>query len=102
MLFCDVSFHVCDWVKSLDALRTGDMTNAYEIVVGNLKGRDPLEYLGLDGRITLVQTLKKQSGEVRAGRIWLRIGTSDWSCEHGNEPSGSIKSEEFLDHLSDY
>jgi hypothetical protein len=53
------------------------MTNAYEIVVGNLKGRDPLEYLGLDGRITLVQTLKKQSGEVRAGRIWLRIGTSD-------------------------
>jgi hypothetical protein len=23
-------------------------------------------------------------------------------CEHGNEPSGSIKSKEFLDELSDY
>jgi hypothetical protein len=23
-------------------------------------------------------------------------------CEHGNEPSGSIKSGEFLDQLSDY
>jgi hypothetical protein len=23
-------------------------------------------------------------------------------CEHGNEPSGSIKCEEFLDQLSDY
>jgi hypothetical protein len=24
------------------------------------------------------------------------------SFEHGNEPLGSIKSEEFLDHLSNY
>jgi hypothetical protein len=24
------------------------------------------------------------------------------SCEHDNEPSGSIKAEEFLDYLSDY
>jgi len=24
------------------------------------------------------------------------------SCEHGNEPSGSIKGREFLDYLSDY
>jgi hypothetical protein len=24
------------------------------------------------------------------------------SCEYGNEPSGSIKDEEFLDQLSDY
>jgi hypothetical protein len=23
-------------------------------------------------------------------------------CEHGNEPPGSIKGEEFLDQLSDY
>jgi hypothetical protein len=23
-------------------------------------------------------------------------------CEHGNEPSGSIKCEKFLDYLSDY
>jgi len=24
------------------------------------------------------------------------------SCEHGNEPSGSIKGMEFVDYLSDY
>jgi hypothetical protein len=24
------------------------------------------------------------------------------SCEHGNEPSGSIKGREFTDYLSDY
>jgi hypothetical protein len=24
------------------------------------------------------------------------------SCEHDNEPSGSIKGEEFLEYLSDY
>jgi hypothetical protein len=24
------------------------------------------------------------------------------SCEHSNEPTGSIKGREFLDHLSDY
>jgi hypothetical protein len=29
------------------------------------------------------------------GFIWLRIGTS--SCEHDNEPSGSIKGRKFLD-----
>jgi hypothetical protein len=28
---------------------------------------------------------------------WMRRG----SCEHGNEPSGSIKGVEFLDWLSD-
>jgi hypothetical protein len=33
---------------------------------------------------------------------WLWLGYSGGSCEHGNEPSGSIKSEEFLDQLSNY
>jgi hypothetical protein len=31
------------------------------------------------------------------GFIWLRIGTSGRSCEHDNEPSGSIKGGEFVD-----
>jgi hypothetical protein len=36
------------------------------------------------------------------GRIWLRIGTSGGSCEHGNKPSGSIREGEFFDKMSDY
>jgi hypothetical protein len=29
------------------------------------------------------------------GYVWLRIGPVARSCEHGNEPSGSVKGEEF-------
>jgi len=38
----------------------GDMRNAYKILVGNLKGRDHLEYLGVDGKIILEQILAKR------------------------------------------
>jgi hypothetical protein len=39
---------------------TGDRRNAYKILVGNLKGRDHLEYLGVDGKIILEQILAKR------------------------------------------
>jgi hypothetical protein len=37
--------------------------------------------------------------DVRAwcGYDWLRMGYSDWLCDHNNEPLGSIKGDEFLD-----
>jgi hypothetical protein len=35
--------------------------------------------------------------KVWTGFIWLRIGPVACSREHGNEPSGSIKGEKFLD-----
>jgi hypothetical protein len=62
----------------------------------NLKGRDHLEYLGVGGRIILEWIL----GVVR------RCGLDEYSlgegpmagcCEHGNEPSDSIKGGEFID-----
>jgi hypothetical protein len=31
------------------------------------------------------------------GLIWLRIGPVKGSCEHGNEPTGSIKCWEVLE-----
>jgi hypothetical protein len=34
--------------------------------------------------------------------IWLRIGTSGGSCEHGDEPSGSIKCWEVLQWLHNW
>jgi hypothetical protein len=37
---------------------------------------------------------------VWTGLNWLRILPSERSCE-GNEPSGSIKDTEFLEHMSD-
>jgi hypothetical protein len=36
---------------------------------------------------------------VWTGSIWLRIGPVEGSCEHGNEPSGSIKCWEVLERL---
>jgi hypothetical protein len=41
--------------------------------------------------------LKKQTGRVWTGFIWLKIGSAVGSCEYGTEHAGSIKRGEFLD-----
>jgi hypothetical protein len=43
---------------------------------GNLKGRDHLEDLGVDVKLILKSILRKYSGKMWTGFIWLRIGTS--------------------------
>jgi hypothetical protein len=63
----------------------------------SLKERDNSEDLGVDRRMILEWTLEKQVGKVWIGFLWLRMGPVAGSCEHGNEPSGSIKGGEFLD-----
>jgi hypothetical protein len=35
------------------------------------------------------------------GANWMHLGSVVGSCEHGNEPLGSIKGRKFLDQLSD-
>jgi hypothetical protein len=50
----------------------GKMRNAYKIMVGNLKSREHLQDIGVDGRIISEWTLEKQSGKVITGFIWLR------------------------------
>jgi hypothetical protein len=40
--------------------------------------------------------LERQDGVVWTVSIWLRTGTVEGSCEHGNEPSGSINAGKFL------
>jgi hypothetical protein len=42
----------------------------------NLKGRDDLEDLGVDGKIILERVLRKQDGRLWTGCTWLRTGTS--------------------------
>jgi hypothetical protein len=63
----------------------------------NLKGKDYLEDMSLDGKIILEWILGKQGGRMWTGCIWIRIGINRGSCEHGNEPSGFIICGEFLD-----
>jgi hypothetical protein len=42
----------------------------------NLKARDHLRDLGVDGRIILQRLLKRQTVKVGIGFTWLRTGTS--------------------------
>jgi hypothetical protein len=46
--------------------------------------------------------LKKQGRGMRTGLFDSGWGTVVACCEHGNEPSGSIKSGEFLEYLHNY
>jgi hypothetical protein len=57
---------------------------------------DQQEYINVGGRIMLRWILQKYDGVVLTGLIWLSIETYDGLCEHGNEPSGSIKVRTFL------
>jgi hypothetical protein len=58
----------------------------------NQKERDYYEDTDVDGRILLNGSLRTRMGVVWPGLIWLRIYIPvAGSCEHGNEPSDSIK-----------
>jgi hypothetical protein len=61
-------------------------------LVGKPEWNTSLEKLGVDGRIILNVILEKSGLRVRTG-----YGPVAGSCDHGDEPSGSIKGGEFLD-----
>jgi hypothetical protein len=44
----------------------------------NLKGRDHLENLGIDGKIILEWILNRWDGKLWTGLIWLVLGISGW------------------------
>jgi hypothetical protein len=53
----------------------------------------------INGWTILKWILERYDWVVSTELIWLRIGTSGSSCEHGDEPSGSIKCWEILERL---
>jgi len=58
---------------------------------GNLRKRDLLEDLRVDGRVILKRIFKEQDGD---DEDWINMAHSERVLgffEHGNEPSGSIK-----------
>jgi len=57
----------------------------------NLRGREHLEYPGVDGRIILRWIFRKWDVGLGMDRSGSGQGQVAGTCECGNEPSGSIK-----------
>jgi hypothetical protein len=66
----------------------------------NQNGRDHLEGQEVGGWIILKWILEEYDGMVWTELIWLKIGTG--SCEHDNEPSGSINYWDILEWLHNW
>jgi len=59
--------------------------------LGAPKGRDHWEDQGVGGRVTLRWTLGRLGSMGQTDSAGLGLGPVVGSCEHSNEPSGSIK-----------
>jgi hypothetical protein len=66
------------------------------------KERDHWEDQDVGGWTILKWILERQDGMEWIGWIWLRMGPVVGSCEHGIEPSGSIKCWEVLEGLHNW
>jgi hypothetical protein len=82
------------WAGHVALIGEGEMCTGF--CLGSPKVRDHWDDLGLDGKITLSWTLGRWGPMGRTGFDWLRIGSMAGFCEHGNEPSGSIKEEGYF------
>jgi hypothetical protein len=74
----------------------GEMRNAYKILIGNPQGKRPLGGSGNRWDLILKWILRNSVGWCGFGSSGSGQGPVAGSCEHGNEPSGSIKAWSFL------
>ena len=70
----------------------GERRGVYRVLVRKPEGKRPF------GRRDNIQMdLQEVDGEQGLELIWLRTGTGDRTCKHGNQFPCSIKCGEFLD-----
>jgi hypothetical protein len=62
-------------IKMLKSRRIRCVEHVTNSHLENRKGSDHLGYLGINGKIILKCTLKKEAGSMWIGIMWLRIGT---------------------------
>jgi hypothetical protein len=75
----------------------GEIINVYKILVRKPEGKRPCRRPSVGIKIILEWITGKEDG-----KVWLDVSGSGYgsvlgSCEHGNEPSSSIKCGEFHD-----
>jgi hypothetical protein len=75
----------------------GNMRNEHQISGGKPEGKRPLGRSRRRWEVDIKIDLR-ETGLKSVDWIYLAVG----SCEHGNEPSGSIKDVELLAYSSDY
>jgi hypothetical protein len=76
MVWCSVKVQGLYLYDKLKESEMGGACSAHEeVLVGIPERKNYSEDLVIDG--TLIYSFGKYSGKVRAGFIWLRIGTSD-------------------------
>jgi hypothetical protein len=62
----------------------------------NIKERHNLENVGVDERTTLKYMLKKQGGNAFTGCCYLKNASGAVFCDHDDEPSCSITTDNFM------
>jgi hypothetical protein len=70
--------------------------NAYRILAGNLKERDSLEDLSIDGTVILKRALKEHNGMVWSNFIWLKTGKAASSFQQGHRTLVSLNARNIL------
>ena len=68
----------------------GDVRGADRVLMGRPEVQNPLEDIGINGRIILKGSSRSTIGKYGQGHVAS-------TCECGNEPSGSIKCSELFD-----
>jgi hypothetical protein len=76
----------------------GEVRIAYSILVGKPEGKRPVGRPRRRWEDNIRTDLREIEWE---GVHWMHLGPVSGPCEHGNEPSGSIKDEEFLEYLNE-
>jgi hypothetical protein len=76
----------------------GEVRNAYNTLVGRLEGRRPLGRCRRRWVDNITMDLSEKGfGGCGLDSFGSGYGKLAFSCEHGNEPSVSLKCREFLD-----
>jgi hypothetical protein len=76
--------------------RMGEERSVYRVLVGRPEGKRPLRRPTRRWEDNIKLDLREIGIDGRTGFGWPRIGSSGGLCEHGNEPSGSIRKRDIF------